>query len=58
MKHKLPAEQAHAMAYECGKRRDSQGFAKLYMQTSVRFADLKASYDAGLWSTVSFKRQA
>lgn len=53
MTTKLTKDQAAALAFECGKARDSKAFAKVVMQVSVKemkFEELRKHYEAGMKS--------
>lgn len=45
---KLSNDMAAHLAFEYGKARDSKAFAKLFMQTTLKYADLFFYYQAGM----------
>jgi hypothetical protein len=48
MTNKLTNDQAAALAFEYGKARDSKAFGKLFLRTTLKYAELFAHYFAGM----------
>ena len=48
MTNKLTNDQAAALAFEYGKARDSKAFGRLFLRTTLKYAELFAHYSAGM----------
>ena len=47
---KISNAEAIKLAFEYGKARDSKAFGKLFMQTTLKYAELFSHYSAGMKS--------
>ena len=47
---KLTNDQAAALAFQYGKARDSKAFGKLFLRTTMKYADLFSHYADGMKS--------
>ena len=45
---KLTNDQAAALAFEYGQARNSKAFGKLFLQTTMKYAELFSHYAAGM----------
>jgi hypothetical protein len=47
---KISNEEAAALAFEYGKARDSKAFGKLFLRTNLKYAELFAHYQEGMYA--------